>query len=78
MCKEAELNCVRMYICLKPELIQFEIGISTIRCFPPNGTAGFDLSSVNGNNLVPFPPPRIIDNTFGIFSPKKIILFNLL
>ena len=39
MWSEAELNWVRMYIWLNPELIQFDMGISTIRCFPPKGTA---------------------------------------
>jgi hypothetical protein len=31
------------------------MGMSTIRYFPPNGTAGFDLSFVRGNRRVPFP-----------------------
>jgi hypothetical protein len=26
------------------------------------GTAGFDRDAVSGNNLVPAPPPRIIEN----------------
>ena len=33
--------------------MQFEIGISTNRYFPPIGTAGFERDSVNGNNLEP-------------------------
>ena len=43
--------------------MQFDIGISTIRCFPPNGTAGFERSFVNGYRRVPLPPPKMIDNT---------------
>ena len=39
------------------------MGISTMRCLPPKGTAGFERSLVSGYNLVPLPPPRIIDNT---------------
>src|SRR4030095_10637905 len=41
----------------RPELMQFEIEISTIRYFPPSGTAGFDRSLVRGNRRVPAPPP---------------------
>ena len=47
-CKETELNWVKMKICLNPALIQLEIGMSTNLYFPPNGTAGFDLTFVNG------------------------------
>jgi hypothetical protein len=31
--------------------------MSTIRYFPPSGTAGFARSFVNGNKRVPAPPP---------------------
>src|SRR5438105_10745325 len=41
------------------ELMQFEIGTSTSRYFPPNGTAGFDRWAVSGNSRLPAPPPRI-------------------
>jgi hypothetical protein len=54
--------------------MQFEMGISTRRNFPPKGTAGFDLDCVKGNKRVPFPPPRMIDTTSDItrlhFSKK--------
>ena len=62
--KDAELNCVRTNILKISELIQFEIGISTNLYFPPIGTAGFDLVSVNGNKRDPCPPPKIIATTF--------------
>jgi hypothetical protein len=67
MWSEAELNCVRMYICLKFALIQLEMGISTMRYFPPKGTAGFEREPVSGNKRVPFPPPSMIDKTSVIF-----------
>src|SRR6478672_4041818 len=60
---EAELNCVNTNILVMFELIQFEIGISTKRYFPAMGTAGFERLSVNGDNLEPCPPPRIMANT---------------
>ena len=45
------------------ELIQFEIGISTKRYFPAIGTAGLERVSVNGCNLDPCPPPKIMAKT---------------
>src|SRR5262249_14981545 len=36
---------------------QLLIGISTMRYFPPSGTAGLARSFVNGNKRVPAPPP---------------------
>lgn len=60
---EAELNCVKTYIRLISELIQFEIGISTSLYFPAIGTAGLLLSFVSGYNLDPWPPPNIIPST---------------
>lgn len=61
---DAELNCVNTNIRLMPELMQFEIGISTKRYFPAIGTAGLLRLAVSGYNLVPAPPPRIIANVF--------------
>src|SRR6267143_308001 len=42
-----------------PEFRQLLIGISTMRYFPPSGTAGFARSFVNGNKRVPAPPPMM-------------------
>jgi len=56
---EAELNCVSTNMRLMPQLMQFEIGISTRRYFPAIGTAGFDRLAVRGKSLVPAPPPKI-------------------
>jgi hypothetical protein len=49
--------------------MQFDMGMSTSRYFPPNGTAGFALAWVNGNKRVPFPPPRTMANTSDIVLP---------
>src|SRR3954471_24020840 len=51
-----------------PELMQFEIGISTRRYFPASGTAGFERSRVSGKRRVPCPPPIMIDKTFPMFT----------
>jgi len=40
--------------------MQLLIGISTKRYLPAIGTAGLDLLAVNGYNLEPAPPPKII------------------
>src|SRR5205823_6808538 len=40
-----------------PEFRQLLIGMSTMRYFPPSGTAGFARSFVKGNKRVPAPPP---------------------
>jgi hypothetical protein len=50
---------VRTNILFIPELIQFEIGISTSLYLPAIGTAGLLRLAVNGYNLVPAPPPNI-------------------
>src|SRR5437016_13626562 len=70
MCRfsDAELNCVRTKIFLRPELRQLLIGTSIRRYFPPSGTAGFDRSFVRGNNRLPAPPARTIDSTCVGFS----------
>src|SRR5689334_19124592 len=56
---DAELNCVKTNIRLIPELIQFEMGMSTNRYFPAIGTAGFERLAVRGYRRVPAPPPRM-------------------
>jgi hypothetical protein len=53
---------VKTNILVMPELRQLEIGISTKRYLPAIGTAGLERVAVNGNNLVPAPPPNITDN----------------
>merc|ERR1719253_2194146 len=57
--KDTELNCVRMYILLMPELRQLDIGTSMRRYAPPMGTAGLARCLVRGYRRVPAPPPRI-------------------
>src|SRR5690242_16257516 len=47
----------------RPELMQLEMGMSTMRYFPASGTAGFARSLVRGNNRVPWPPPIITERT---------------
>src|ERR1035438_10548298 len=47
----------------RPELMQLEMGISTRRYLPANGTAGLARSLVNGNRRVPCPPPMITEST---------------
>src|SRR5205807_7583236 len=61
MCRlsEAELYCVNTNIRITSELMQFEMGTSTRRYFPPSGTAGFERSRVKGNRRLPAPPPRM-------------------
>src|SRR6185503_13150793 len=56
---DAELYCVSTNIRITSEFMQFDIGTSTRRYFPPRGTAGFDRSRVSGNRRLPAPPPRI-------------------
>src|SRR6185369_13163619 len=63
---DAELNCVKTNMRITSELMQFEIGMSTRRYLPPNGTAGFDRSWVKGNRRLPAPPPRITASRFGL------------
>src|SRR5205809_959707 len=50
----------------RPELMQFEIGISTMRYFPASGTAGLERSLVSGNRRVPAPPPMMIAREFSV------------
>jgi hypothetical protein len=52
--------------------MQFEMGMSTRRYFPPSGTAGFARSFVNGNSLVPAPPPKITDSTLAGSTDKRL------
>ena len=64
------------------EFMQLEIGISTKRYFPAIGTAGFERLAVSGNNLEPFPPPKIMANVliliFYVFARKVAISSSLL
>src|SRR5882762_6788425 len=66
MCRfsEAELYCVSTNMRITSELMQFEMGTSTKRYFPPRGTAGFERSRVNGCRRLPAPPPRITASKF--------------
>ncbi len=68
---EAELNCVNTNMRLIPELIQFEIGISTNLYLPAIGTAGLLRLAVNGYKRVPAPPPRITANV--LFAADLLI-----
>src|ERR1051325_2552693 len=47
----------------KPELMQLDIGMSTMRDLPPSGTAGLARSLVNGKSREPWPPPMITQST---------------
>src|SRR5882724_1582435 len=51
-----------------PELMQFEIGISTIRYLPARGTAGFERSFVSGKSRVPAPPPMMTARVFSVIA----------
>lgn len=62
-CSDAELNWVSKKIRRNPELMQFEMGISTNRYLPPSGTAGLERSLVKGKSRVPWPPPRMTART---------------
>src|SRR5208283_4226567 len=57
----------------KPELMQFEIGMSTSRYLPASGTAGLERSFVNGNSRVPWPPPMMTQRTVLVFSDWRPI-----
>src|SRR5258708_29762603 len=61
---DAELYCVRTNMRKTSELMQFEMGTSTSRYFPPSGTAGFERSRVSGCRRLPAPPPRITASKF--------------
>src|SRR5208283_5664635 len=52
----------------RPELMQLEMGISTRRYLPANGTAGLARSLVNGNRRLPCPPPMMTDKTALVFN----------
>src|SRR5579871_466227 len=62
-CSDAELNCVSRYTRFRSELMQFEIGMSTMRYLPARGTAGLARSFVSGKSRVPAPPPMMTDST---------------
>src|ERR1700683_3490061 len=52
----------------KPELMQLEIGMSTMRYLPASGTAGLARSLVSGNRRVPCPPPMMTQRTLLMLS----------
>src|SRR3954469_14850716 len=65
-CKLTELNWVSTKMLLRPEWMQFEIGMSIRRYLPAIGTAGLLRDLVSGKSRVPRPPPRISAMTRGI------------
>ena len=58
----------------RPELMQFEIGISTIRYFPASGTAGFERCCVSGKSRVPAPPPMMTESVFSAIEEMLGVL----
>src|SRR5438128_11323869 len=58
-CRLTELNWVSTKIRLRPEWMQFAMGMSISRYVPAIGTAGLLLDFVSGKSRVPRPPPRI-------------------
>ncbi|MNI55768.1 hypothetical protein D3C85_937060 [compost metagenome] len=79
---DAELNCVSTNMRWIPELRQLEIGMSTNRYFPAIGTAGLERVCVSGDNLEPWPPPRITPKTLSVMLKLNLIfgtiLYNLM
>src|SRR6185503_4112018 len=55
------------------ELMQLEIGMSTSRYLPANGTAGLDRSLVSGNSRVPAPPPIITASTLLVLGDIRLL-----
>src|SRR5687767_3182211 len=51
--------------------MQLEIGMSTSRYLPANGTAGLERSLVSGNSREPAPPPMITARTFTVFGADR-------
>src|SRR5208283_753211 len=47
----------------RPELMQLEMGMSTRRYLPANGTAGLLRSRVSGKRRLPCPPPMMTERT---------------
>src|SRR3954451_2180857 len=70
-CRLTELNWVSTKIRFSPEWMQFEIGMSIRRYFPPIGTAGLLRDLVSGKSRVPRPPPRIRQMTLGMAVPRR-------
>src|SRR6266478_4165328 len=52
----------------RSELMQLEMGMSTIRYLPASGTAGLARSLVSGNSRVPWPPPMMTESTLLVLS----------
>src|SRR5215831_11727080 len=76
-CNEAELNWVSRYTRRKPELMQLEIGMSTIRYLPASGTAGLARSLVSGNKRVPWPPPIMTESTLLVLIDIRPVIKEL-
>jgi hypothetical protein len=59
------LYCVKTAIWRIPAFARFDKTKSIKRYVPPNGTAGFARSIVNGISRLPSPPARTIAKTRG-------------
>ena len=57
----------------RPELMQLEMGISTKRYLPANGTAGLERSLVSGNKRVPCPPPMMTESTLLVLADWRLV-----
>ena len=57
----------------KPELMQFEIGMSTSRYLPASGTAGLARSLVSGNRREPCPPPMMTQSTLLVLVDWRVL-----
>ena len=53
--------------------MQLEMGISTRRYLPANGTAGLARSLVSGNKRVPCPPPMITESTLLVLAVWRLV-----
>jgi hypothetical protein len=62
---ECDLYCVNTAICRISAFAKFDKTKSIKRYVPPNGTAGFALSIVNGISRFPSPPASTIARTLG-------------
>ncbi len=72
-CKEWDLYCVSTKIRRRPECKQLVRVKSIMRYLPPNGTAGFALSSVRGDKREPIPPAKTTVKVSCIFCLPIIV-----